>query len=72
MAQYYTIGHGADPRPGSRKTLGLRARFVSGSPTIHEALAALPRPRKSRWDGSGTHTFLKNTCRTEIPAGAWD
>ena len=25
-----------------------------------------------RWDGSGTHTFLANSCTTEIPAGAWD
>ena len=25
-----------------------------------------------RWDGGGTHTFLTNTCTTEIPAGAWD
>lgn len=25
-----------------------------------------------RWDGSGTHTFLNNSCKTESPAGAWD
>jgi parallel beta-helix repeat protein len=25
-----------------------------------------------RWDGSGAHTFLTNSCQTEIPAGAWD
>ena len=25
-----------------------------------------------RWDGSGTQTFLNNSCRTEIPPGAWD
>lgn len=25
-----------------------------------------------RWDGAGTHTFLTNSCKTEIPAGAWD
>jgi parallel beta-helix repeat protein len=24
------------------------------------------------WDGSGTHTFLNNSCKTEVPAGAWD
>ena len=28
--------------------------------------------RDCRWDGNGGVTFSKNTCGTEIPAGAWD
>ena len=55
----------------SFNTIGIDLQASTGF-TITRNNASRNTTVDCRWDGAGTHTFVANSCTTEVPAGAWD